>query len=417
MINRLRYKCPPPLKAPFNDPTIYTKDGHVKEDILPFCMDLKIDPLDLCIKLLEDFARSDVSENVQTLRYNAYEARRQLKVELIKGAIKDHNDPRKNKYPLLATPEHRLNNSFTSGTSPLPTIAMEKGKNRPLTTIDEKKASGAGGGLFITDLNMSRFNPQNTHPGLVEARGGKMRAETTKHVRRDAGVRRSGSMDTLADEKNESGIRGELRKDFERSMDVRVKEGERMLNASMLVVRQDQEYRDKIREEYENKSKKWNKTMMKLMKERKKKLEAMAEADKIKSEKVIELKKNEKAQRRQKYIQLCNKLDEVEKKRAERMEHRARRMNEQSRVYEERLNLYLEKKEELEEDNVMALSNIEEKLMSSEIRKHNMLNSRMGVKPVKVVPDLGERKAMKAEENEMVQTKALQKYMKDMLKV
>jgi len=142
----------------------------------------------------------------------------------------------------------------------------------------------------------------------------------------------------------------------------------------------------------------------------------MAEADKIKSEKVIELKKNEKAQRRQKYIQLCNKLDEVEKKRAERMEDRAKRMSEQSRVYEERLNLYLEKKEELEEDNVMALSNIEEKLMSSEIRKQNMLNSRMGVKPVKVVPDLGERKAMKAEENEMVQTKALQKYMKDMLK-
>ena len=52
----------------------------VKEEILPFCIDLKIEPLDLCIKLLEDFAKADVSENVQTLRYNAYEAKRQCKI-------------------------------------------------------------------------------------------------------------------------------------------------------------------------------------------------------------------------------------------------------------------------------------------------------------------------------------------------
>ncbi len=161
--------------------------------------------------------------------------------------------------------------TFGAGFSPLPNIAAEKSKTRPLTTMEEKK--GGGGGLFITDLNSSKVSPQSTHPpGFWESRGGKMRAETTKNVRRAIGLR-SGSMDTLADEeKREGGIKGELKKEFERSLDVRVKEGERMLNASMLVIRQDQEYRERMKEEYENRSKRWNKAMTKLIKERKKKV-------------------------------------------------------------------------------------------------------------------------------------------------
>lgn len=115
---------------------------------------------------------------------------------------------------------------------------------------------------------------------------------------------------------------------------------------------------------------------------------------------------------------MCNKLEEVQKKRLEYAEEKAKRMNEQSRVYEERLNSYLEKKQELEEDNIVALANLEEKLMTSELRKQQMISSRMGTKPIKaVVLDLGERKAMKAEEDENVRENALQKYMKDMLKV
>jgi len=288
MINRLRYKCPPPLKPPIPDPNIYTKDGHIKEEVLPFCIDLKIEPLDLCIKLLEDFAKADVSENVQTLRYNAYEAKRQrmffdnfpynnpfllVKIELLKGAIKDAADPRKNKYPLLSSsPEAKMVSSFGAGVSPLPNIGAEKSKTRPLTTMEEKKG---GGGLFITDLNSSKVSPQSTHPpGFWESRGGKSRAETTKNGRRAGGIgMRSGSMDTLADEeKREAGIKEELKKEFERSLDVRVREGERMLNASMLVIRQDQEYRERMKEEYENRSKRWNKAMTKLIKERKKKV-------------------------------------------------------------------------------------------------------------------------------------------------
>ena len=115
---------------------------------------------------------------------------------------------------------------------------------------------------------------------------------------------------------------------------------------------------------------------------------------------------------------MCAKLEDVQKKRIEFAEEKAKRMNEQSRVYEERLNSYLEKKQELEEDNIANLNNIEEKLYTSELRKQQMIGSRMGTKPVKaVVLDLGERKAMKAEEDENVRENALQKYMKDMLKV
>jgi len=83
MLHSLIIKTPSPIKSPKNDSIVYTKEGHVKDQFLHICQDLKIDPTDLGIKTLEDFSEPGIPENIQVIRYNTYEKKRQCNHKFI----------------------------------------------------------------------------------------------------------------------------------------------------------------------------------------------------------------------------------------------------------------------------------------------------------------------------------------------
>jgi len=58
----------------------YTKEGKLKEQFLPLCQELKIDPSELYLKSPNDFSGPEVSEKVQTQRFNGYESKRLCKL-------------------------------------------------------------------------------------------------------------------------------------------------------------------------------------------------------------------------------------------------------------------------------------------------------------------------------------------------
>ncbi len=57
----------------------YTKEGEIRDKFIPLCEELKIPTKDLLIKSLQDFAGPNISEKVQTQKFNQYESNRVCK--------------------------------------------------------------------------------------------------------------------------------------------------------------------------------------------------------------------------------------------------------------------------------------------------------------------------------------------------
>jgi len=280
MLHSLISKTPSPIKSPKNDSIVYTKEGHVKEQFLPLCQDLKIDPTDLSIKTLEDFHAPDIPENIQIIRYNTYEKKRLciflflfiilsviVKVEALKAVYQEKHPPKKPKHASLLIPYTRAPKPGNIITQPLPSIIGDMRRR----DINEDKKNN----FFLTELggSYSCKVPRDLRSAEVTTKNrqdkGSLAAELSSNGTKKKSQRRSGSMDTLPED---STIKGELMNKFERSLERRIKESERLLNAAGKVIKEDEEYRKKLREEWEKKAKRWAKAVDKLKKQRKMKV-------------------------------------------------------------------------------------------------------------------------------------------------
>ena len=108
-------------------------------------------------------------------------------------------------------------------------------------------------------------------------------------------------------------------------------------------------------------------------------------------------------------------MEESEVKRQEVSENRAQRIIDFNKSYTERQQLYIERKNKLQEANLPVLSHIENKILSSTIRKQRTMSNRF--RPSKLSMDLEDRQQWKQNINESVKQKALEKFIEKMSKV
>lgn len=83
MLQRLINRTPSPVHIVPPDKHLFNREGKLRDQVLHLCQTLKIDPNDLYPKSLEDFADPEVHKNVQILRFNHYESKRQCKIPLV----------------------------------------------------------------------------------------------------------------------------------------------------------------------------------------------------------------------------------------------------------------------------------------------------------------------------------------------
>ena len=74
--NLLSLQAPKPIAATY-DPIILTKDGHLKEQLHDLCREIGLEPSEVEVRPLESFKEKDINYNIQVLRYNHYENKRQ----------------------------------------------------------------------------------------------------------------------------------------------------------------------------------------------------------------------------------------------------------------------------------------------------------------------------------------------------
>jgi len=65
-----------PRKSNARPSLFYTKEGKLKEQFVPLCHELKIDPSELLLKTPTDFFDPEIPEKVQAQRFNGYESKR-----------------------------------------------------------------------------------------------------------------------------------------------------------------------------------------------------------------------------------------------------------------------------------------------------------------------------------------------------
>jgi len=188
------------------------------------------------------------------------------KIEAIKALYYEKHPPKKSKHASLLVPYGKIHKPANINTQPFPSIA---GDLKRKDIYDVRKND-----FFLTELAGSySCKPRDLRSADLTTKNrldkGSLHGELSSNGGRKRNHRRSGSMDTLPED---GSVKGELMNQFERSLEKRIKESERLLNASVIVVKKDQEYREKLREEWEVKAKKWTKAIARLKKERKMKV-------------------------------------------------------------------------------------------------------------------------------------------------
>ena len=68
---------PMPIKNAVTDHILYSKDGTIRPQFLKICTEVGLNPDDLTYRAIDEFKGPKISYNIQVIRYNHFENKRQ----------------------------------------------------------------------------------------------------------------------------------------------------------------------------------------------------------------------------------------------------------------------------------------------------------------------------------------------------
>lgn len=304
----------------------YTKEGEISDKFIPLCEELKIPTKDLLIKSLQNFAGPNISDKVQTQKFNQYEANRvckrtisplyltltQAKLEFLRTlalerrlikAKKDReiniNEPRTHRSQGV-TPRGGLD--YKEGFSPSLVNTPSSNQYLEQTRQDGNRSVGDKKlNFFFTELPDTITGSQTNRmrdyvsESLTPMSLSNEKKKTRQYVTFDKlSTSRKGDKTTRTSrnsslEHEGMNTKNKFMQNFDKVLEERIKKSERMFNASATLLRQQDENRSRLTDMWAKKEEKWQQAMRKLEIKKKGKVSKIEEIQRTRSEKRLEL--------------------------------------------------------------------------------------------------------------------------------
>jgi len=329
MFQRLGRQAPSPLKPNPNEATIFSKDGKLREQYHKLCQEINITPEELCPRTLESFHEPNVPQNVQILRYNNYENKRRAKLEALKALAKQRNiiPVAKPTRPGTTTPRTRQI-SFTNTESMSAAEKELSHVTRPPTRDFNTTLA-----KFPTGHKTSTENP-SYQSGNQGNKASEAKGTWTANMRR--------SVSNMEMEQEGNVTVDEIEQKFRKYLTYKTVEKERLMNASMVVTRKDEEHREELKKAYEDKLEKWNKKKHALTKQKKQN----DDDEEYRKEKIERQREMQKENQKALHEKVLAKLEKSEKQKRAEIEKRVTKVAQLNSKFQERYSSCMEKKKQ-----------------------------------------------------------------------